>query len=46
MFYRRTQGFSWKEIAFSYGISEHAAESRFSQAIRKLAQRLGLKTDV
>jgi DNA-directed RNA polymerase specialized sigma24 family protein len=46
MFYRRIQGFSWKEIGFSYAISEHAAESRFSQAIRKLAQRLGLKTDV
>jgi DNA-directed RNA polymerase specialized sigma24 family protein len=45
MFYRRIQGFSWKEIALSYGISEHAAESRFSLAIRKLPQRLGLKTD-
>ena len=46
MFYRRIQGFSWKEIGFSYGISEHAAESRFSQAIHKLAKKLGLKTDV
>jgi DNA-directed RNA polymerase specialized sigma24 family protein len=46
MFYRRIQGCSWKEIGFSYGISEHAAESRFSQAIHKLAKRLGLKTDV
>ena len=46
MFYRRIQGFSWKEIAFSYGISEHAAESRFGQAIHKLAKKLGLKTDV
>jgi DNA-directed RNA polymerase specialized sigma24 family protein len=46
MFFRRIQGFSWKEIGFSYGISEHAAESRFSQAIHKLAKRLGLKTDV
>src|SRR5258708_22185402 len=25
MFYRRTQGFSWKEIGLSYGISGHAA---------------------
>jgi DNA-directed RNA polymerase specialized sigma24 family protein len=46
MFYRRIQGFSWKEIGFSYGISEHAAESRFSLAIHKLAKKLGLKTDV
>ena len=46
MFYRRIQGFLWKEIGASYGISDHAAESRFSQAIRKLAQRLGFKTDV
>ena len=46
MFYRRIQGFSWKEIGSSYGIADHAAESRFSQAIRKLAQRLGLKVDV
>lgn len=46
MFYRRIQGYSWKEIGSSYGISDHAAESRFSQAIRKLAQRLDLKVDV
>ena len=46
MFYRRIQGFSWKEIGFSYGISEHAAESRFGQAIHKLAKKLGLKTDM
>ena len=46
MFYRRIQGFSWKEISFSYGISEHAAESRFGQAIHKLAKKLALKTDV
>ena len=46
MFYRRIQGFSWKEIGSSYGISDHAAESRFSQAIRKLAQRLGFSADV
>jgi DNA-directed RNA polymerase specialized sigma24 family protein len=45
MFYRRTQEFSWDEIGLSYGISGHAAESRFSQAIRRLAEKLGLKTD-
>jgi hypothetical protein len=43
MFYRRIRGFSWKEIGFSHGISAHAAESRFSQAIHKLANKLGLK---
>lgn len=43
MFYRRVQGFSWKEIGSSYGISGHAAESSFGQAIRKLAKRLGFR---
>src|SRR6267142_709928 len=42
MFYRRIQGFSWKGIGLSYGISSHAAESRFSQALHKIKQRLGL----
>jgi len=42
MFYRRTQDFSWRDIGSSYGISGHAAESRFSQAIHRLAKRLGL----
>ena len=46
MFYRRIQGFSWKEIGSSYGISKHAAESRFGKAIHKIAERLGLKTDL
>jgi DNA-directed RNA polymerase specialized sigma24 family protein len=46
MFYRRTQGFSWREIGLSYGISDHAAESRFSQAIRKLAHGLGFSAVV
>jgi hypothetical protein len=45
MFYRRTQDLSWRHIGSSYGISGHAAESRFSQAIQKLAKRLGLKVD-
>ena len=43
MFYRRTQDFSWRDIGSSYGISGHAAESRFSQAIHRLRKRLGLK---
>jgi DNA-directed RNA polymerase specialized sigma24 family protein len=46
MFYRRIQGFSWNEIGSLYDISGHAAESRFSQAIRKLAQKLDLKANV
>jgi hypothetical protein len=41
MFYRRTHGFSWREIGNSYGISAHAAESSFGHAIRNLAKRLG-----
>ena len=45
MFYRRSQDFSWRDIGSSYGISGHAAESRFSQAIHRLAKRLGLKVD-
>jgi len=36
MFYRRVVGFSWKEIGAAYGISAHAAESRFSHALRRL----------
>lgn len=46
MFYRRIQGFSWKEIGLSYGISGHAAESRFNQALRKIGERLGLRSDL
>lgn len=42
MFYRRMQGFSWKEIARAHGISTHAAESKFSQALRRVRTKLGL----
>ncbi|MCI0626527.1 MAG: hypothetical protein L0387_33575 [Acidobacteria bacterium] len=42
MFYRRMQGFSWKEIAGVHGISPHAAESKFSQALRRVRKKLGL----
>ena len=42
MFYRRIQGFSWKEIGQSYRISEHAAKARFSQALRRIGETLGL----
>jgi len=44
MFYRRIQGFSWKEIGLSYSISGHAAESRFNQALHKVGVRLGLRS--
>ena len=43
MFYRRIRGFSWKEIGLSYGISAHAAASRFSLALRRIGEMLGLK---
>jgi len=43
MFYRRVQGFSWKEIGKAYGISAHAAEARFSQQLQKVRRRLGLR---
>ena len=43
MFCRRVEGFSWKEIGWSYRISSHAAESRFSQIFQKVRGRLGLK---
>src|SRR5437588_7300953 len=42
MFYRRIQGFSWKEVAKVYSISAHAAESRFSQSLRRVRKRLGM----
>lgn len=43
MFYRRMHGSSWKEIAGVYGISAHAAESKFSQALRRVRKKLGLE---
>lgn len=46
MFYRRIQGFSWKEIGLCYGVSGHAAESRFNQALHKIGVRLGLRSDL
>ena len=40
MFYRRSEGYSWKEIGGAYGISAHSAESRFSHALNKLGKHL------
>lgn len=45
VFYRRVEGLSWDEIGDSYGRSSHAAESRFSEGIRRLAKRLSFKTE-
>ena len=46
MFYRRIQGFSWKEIGRSYGISGDAAKVRFSEALRRIGEKLGLKSNL
>jgi DNA-directed RNA polymerase specialized sigma24 family protein len=43
MLWRRIVGFSWKEIGVSYGVSSHAAESRFNQTFQKVRRRLGLR---
>jgi len=43
MFYRRVRGFSWNEIGRVYGISSHAAESRFSQALQRVRKKLKLR---
>lgn len=43
MFYRHSYGLLWEDIAPFYGISAHAAESRFSQALKRIREMLGLK---
>ncbi len=43
MLWRRMVGFSWKEIGVSYGVSSHAAESRFNQTLQKVRRKLGLR---
>lgn len=40
MFWRRMQGFSWEEIGKVYDESAHAAEARFSAAMRRARARL------
>ena len=37
---RRLQGFSWDEIGAVYGVSGHAAQARFSHALRQTRERL------
>jgi DNA-directed RNA polymerase specialized sigma24 family protein len=43
MLYRRNLGQSWKQIGGVYGITAHAAESRFSKALKRVRKRLGFK---
>jgi len=43
MLFRRLAGCSWKEIGRAHQISSHAAESRFSQALKKIRKKLHLK---
>src|SRR5205085_6713283 len=40
MFWRRMRGFSWEEIGKVYDVSAHAAEARFSAALRRARARL------
>jgi DNA-directed RNA polymerase specialized sigma24 family protein len=40
---RRFADCSWSQVGQAYGISAHAAESKFSQAIQMVKKRLGLK---
>lgn len=37
---RQLQGFSWDEIGDAYGVSGHAAQARFSHALREARKRL------
>jgi len=43
VFYRRMEGYSWREVGQVYRISSHAAESKFSQALQKVRSKLRLK---
>jgi hypothetical protein len=40
MAWRRMQGFSWEEVGEIHGLSAHAAEARFSYALRQARARL------
>jgi DNA-directed RNA polymerase specialized sigma24 family protein len=40
MAFRRLEGFSWDEIGEVYGVSGHAAQSRFSHALQQASKRL------
>ena len=40
MAWRRMQGFSWEEVGKVHSLSAHAAEARFSHALRQARERL------
>ena len=40
MAWRRMQGFSWEDVGKIHGLSAHAAEARFSQALQRARARL------
>jgi DNA-directed RNA polymerase specialized sigma24 family protein len=40
MAWRRMQGLSWDEVGKIHGLSAHAAEARFSQALKRARERL------
>jgi len=40
MAFRRLEGFSWDDIGEAYGVSGHAAQSRFSHALQQALKRL------
>jgi DNA-directed RNA polymerase specialized sigma24 family protein len=43
MLCRRLADCSWRDVGQAYGISAHAAESKFSQALQRVRKKLGLK---
>ena len=43
MLCRRLADCSWRDVGQAYGISAHAAESKFNQALQKVKKKLGLK---
>jgi DNA-directed RNA polymerase specialized sigma24 family protein len=44
VFQLRVEGYSWKEIGPTFGIDAHAAESRYSQGLKRI--RRGLNKDL
>jgi DNA-directed RNA polymerase specialized sigma24 family protein len=40
---RQLEGFSWDEIGEAYGVSGHAAQARFSHALRQARKRLKIE---
>jgi DNA-directed RNA polymerase specialized sigma24 family protein len=45
VFQLRVEGYSWKEIGTTIGISAHAAESRYSQGLKRIRKGLQNTTD-